>query len=303
MPLYLVFYFWLLVVSGLVFALERLFPRRRDQEAIRPGLVQDLFWLVFNTQYLAWMLALASVHLIGVLNTAFLQLGVPSPETWRLIAGWPLWAQFVAAFVVKDFFEWNLHRWMHHVPWLWRFHKLHHSIEQLDWAATFRSHWGEVILNKLVIYLPLVILGVDDRVIFVMLVFSLLLQELSHANLPDWGPLRYVFNSPRFHAWHHDIEMHGRNGQNFGVSLALWDWLFGTAHWPRHAVEPKHYGFDGVNSFPKSWWGRCWEPFTRERTLPEGSARKQAEKTESNAGPGVKEPSGAPHADSASPRS
>jgi sterol desaturase/sphingolipid hydroxylase (fatty acid hydroxylase superfamily) len=265
MPLYLVFYFWLLLISTTVFVLERIFPSRK-QEVLRAGFVQDLFWMVFNTQYVSWMLALVTVQLATWFNGAFLHIGVPAPQSLKLISDWPVWVQFGVFFVLKDFLEWNIHRWLHTVPWLWKIHQLHHSIEELDWAATFRSHWVELIIYKTIIYLPLVILGVDDRVVFAILVFSLLIQELSHANLKwDWGPLRYLINSPRFHAWHHAMEMHGKGGQNFGVNLAVWDWLFGTAYWPGHANAPAQYGFEGIQEYPRGIWGRLWAPFRRSR--------------------------------------
>jgi sterol desaturase/sphingolipid hydroxylase (fatty acid hydroxylase superfamily) len=280
MPIYLVFYFWLLVISAGVFVLERVFPWRRNQEVLRPGFVQDLFWMVFNTQYVSWMLAIVAVHTVSWFNTAFLQAGLPAPESLRLIAHWPAWIQFVVFFVVRDFLEWNIHRCLHLVPWLWKFHQLHHSIEQLDWASTFRSHWFEIVIYQTVIYVPLVVLGVSDGVIFAILVCTLLIQELSHANLRwDWGPLRYVINSPRFHAWHHAVEMHGRAGQNFGVTLAVWDWLFGTAYWPAGSENPRRYGFEGVEKYPTGIWRRLWQPFIRERT--EVHAPEQREYAES----------------------
>ena len=265
MPLYLAFYFWLLLISALVFALERLFPWRK-QEIVREDLVQDLFWMVFNTQYLAWMLALVTVHTVAWFNAAVIHAGLPAPHSLKLIGGWPLVWQFVACFLLKDFLEWNIHRWLHTIPWLWRFHRLHHSIERMDWAASFRSHWGEILIYQAVIYVPLVVLGVDSKVMFAILVWSLLVQELSHANLKwDWGPLRYVVNSPRFHAWHHAVEMHGKGGQNFGVTLAIWDWLFGTAYWPGRDESPARFGFEGLSGYPKGVWHRLWEPFARKR--------------------------------------
>jgi sterol desaturase/sphingolipid hydroxylase (fatty acid hydroxylase superfamily) len=105
------------------------------------------------------------------------------------------------------------------------------------------------VIYKVVIYVPLVILGVDDGVVFAIIVVSLLIQELIHANLRwDWGPLRYVVNSPRLHAWHHSVEMHGASGQNFAVNLTLWDFLFGTIYWPRDGSAPAELGF-GARSY------------------------------------------------------
>jgi sterol desaturase/sphingolipid hydroxylase (fatty acid hydroxylase superfamily) len=270
MPLYLVFYFWVLVISALVCVLERFFPRQKGQEILRPEFVQDLFWMVFNTQYVAWMLAIVTASAVAALNSAFLHFDV-QPSSLRLISHWPLWAQFAVFFLAKDFIEWNVHLALHRVPWLWRFHQLHHSARHLDWAVAFRSHWGELLIYKLLVYLPLVVLGVDDRVVFAILVCSLLIQEISHANLKwDWGPLRWLINSPRFHSWHHDVELHGRAGQNFGVNLVVWDWLFGTAHWPGRHESPATYGFAGIERYPTGIWSRLWRPFRLTEVAPDG---------------------------------
>jgi sterol desaturase/sphingolipid hydroxylase (fatty acid hydroxylase superfamily) len=263
-PLYLKFYFWLLLVSVLVFAIERIFSSAPKQEVFRDGFGQDLFWLVFNTQYVSWMLATVSVYTISWLNAAFFHFGLPSPESIGLIAGWPPGLQFIVFFVLKDFIDWNVHRTLHRVPWLWEFHKLHHSIERLDWLTTFRAHWAEAVIYKFAVYLPLVVLGVDERVIFAILVVSLLIQELIHANLKwDWGPFRYVLNSPGLHAWHHAVEMHGAGGQNFAITFTVWDWLFGTAYFPRDGSPPSALGFSELKQFPSGIWGRIWSPFTR----------------------------------------
>lgn len=274
MPLYLEYYFWLLLISVGILLLERLAPRSRTQEVLRPGFVQDVFWMVFNLQYMSWMLAIAAVHLVGWLNRTFLHVGLPQPDSIGLISTWPYWAQFIVFFVLKDFLEWNIHRALHRYSWLWRFHKLHHSVEVFDWAATFRSHWFELVIYKTVIYLPLVVLGVEPVVIFWILVLSLLISELSHANLDaDWGILRYVISSPHFHAWHHDVELHGKHGQNFGTSLVVWDWIFGTAHWPSAQAWPARLGLGDSGSYPRGIWARLWDPF-RPRTRRRNNSSK-----------------------------
>ena len=264
MPIYLHFYFWLVLVSLMVFAVERLFPANPKQEVLREGFGQDLFWMLLNTQYVSWMLAILAVHVGAGLNAGIFHAGLPNLESFQLIATWPLTVQFIVCFVVKDFIEWNVHRGLHRVPWLWEIHKLHHSSERLDWLTTFRAHWGEIVIYKVVIYIPFVILGVNEGVVFSIIVVSLLIQELVHANLRwDWGPLRYIVNSPRLHAWHHAVEMHGATGQNFAINLTLWDWLFGTVYWPRDGRAPAELGFDGMKQYPTGVWGRLWSPFMR----------------------------------------
>jgi sterol desaturase/sphingolipid hydroxylase (fatty acid hydroxylase superfamily) len=261
MPLYLEYYFWLLLISVGVGVLERVWPRHPGQKVFRAEWDQDLFWLLFNTHFVSWMLALAGVQLARWFQAALPAGGGIPWESLRLLSDWPWLLQFAVCFVVKDFIEWNVHRLMHVVPWLWRFHRLHHSIEQLDWLAAFRGHWAELVILNLVAYLPMVVLGVADSVVFAIVAVQTLLHELTHANLPwGWGRLGYVFNSPRLHAWHHDVALHGRHGQNFSISLSLWDWLFGTAYLPQQPETPARLGFEGMERYPRGIWGRLWDP-------------------------------------------
>ena len=266
MPIYLQYYFWLTATSLFCFILERVHPWRRRQRVLRRGIWQDIFWLAFNGHYLGVLLAMVTGKLVQALNTWLGGVGVPAPDSLALVSGWPWAAQFAVFFIAKDFIEWNIHRLLHNVPALWEFHKLHHSIEELDWIGNFRFHWGEIVVYKTLSYLPLVILGVDGSVILVIAIIGTLMQDLNHSNLRiDWGPLKYVLNSPKMHVWHHDVELHGRGGQNFGIVLSVWDWLFGTVYWPSDAEEPNRYGFEGMEAYPRSLVGRFVYPFVKLR--------------------------------------
>lgn len=267
--IYAQYYFWLVGVSLIVFVMERLFTWRKNQKILRKGIGQDLFWLIFNGHYLGLVLSMVTGHLVQGVNAVFSEAGLPVPESLALMRGTPLWLQAIAFFLLKDFLEWNIHRLLHRTPWLWEFHKLHHSIEELDWIGNFRFHWGEVVVYKTLSYLPLVVLGVDWRVMLVMAVFGTLVQDLNHANIRvDWGPLRFVFNSPMMHVWHHDVELHGKGGQNFGIVLSVWDWLFGTVYWPRDVDHPKKLGFEGIHRYPRRLIPRFAYPFYKIVSRP-----------------------------------
>ena len=267
MPVYAQYYFWLIAVSLLCFVLERIRPWRPQQKVLRRAIGQDLVWLIFNGHYLGVILAIGTGRLVHALNAWLRGHQLPVPETLALAADMPLWAQFAVFFVLKDFVEWNIHRMLHIVPWMWEFHKLHHSIEELDWIGNFRFHWGEVVIYKTLSYLPLVILGVDDRVVLIIAVIGTLLQDLNHSNLPiDWGPFRYLLNSAKMHIWHHDVDMHGRGGQNFGIVLSVWDWIFGTVYWPADSDGPARLGFrDMETTYPAGLLARFVYPFRRRR--------------------------------------
>ncbi len=259
------YFFWLLVVSLFCWILERLFPWRKDQPAFREQIGQDFFWLVFNGHYAGILAAFLGAYVLNQFSAALASIGLPAPENIRLLAGTPLWLQFVIFIFAKDFLEWLIHNLLHRVSWLWEFHKLHHSIEKMDWIGNMRFHWMEIVVYKSLSYLPLVILGVDGRVILWIAIVSTLIGHLNHSNLKiSWGPFRYLLNSPRMHVWHHDIILHGDYGKNFGVVFSLWDWLFGTAYLPPdHAgkLQPDQLGFDDMDRFPRGLLPRLIYPF------------------------------------------
>ena len=257
--------FWLIVVSLFCLLLERLRPWRREQKMLRKQFGQDLFWLFFNGHYFAVLFASVTGFLFAWAVPALAQL-----KSWNLLAGQPLWVQFLAFFLFKDFLEWSVHNLLHRTPWLWEFHKLHHSIEELDWIGNFRFHWMEIVVYQGLTYLPLVVLGVNADVILAIAIVSTLIGHLNHSNLRlSWGPLRYVINSPRMHVWHHalDLPPDRRTGVNFGICLSLWDWLFGTAWWPARteapAQQPARLGFPRMEEFPRGLLARLLYPASR----------------------------------------
>lgn len=258
------YFFWLVLISGLVLVLERMRPWRPSQRLLRRQFAQDLIWLVFNGHYAGVLVGWGAARLLSSADPAFERL-----EAVRLVASQPAWLQFAAAFVLKDLLDFGVHNLLHRVSWLWKFHRVHHSIEQMDWIGNFRFHWMEVVVYRGLTYAPMALLGVDGGVLLAMAIVSTLIGHLNHSNLDiTWGPLRYVLNSPRMHIWHHDRAWpEGRpRGVNFGISLSLWDWLFGTAWWPsaaeRPEQQPERLGFDGIETYPRSLRDRILYPFS-----------------------------------------
>jgi sterol desaturase/sphingolipid hydroxylase (fatty acid hydroxylase superfamily) len=260
------YFFWLLMVSLAVMILERLAPWRPRQKLLRKQFGQDLVWLIFNGHYAGIAIATAGTYLLDKSFPHALD-GVRSAN---LIADAPLAVQFGVVFVLKDLLEWGVHNLLHRVPWLWEFHKLHHSIEELDWIGNFRFHWMEIVVYRSLTYLPIVALGVPGRVVLWIAIAGTVIGHLNHSNLNlTWGPLRYLFNSPRMHVWHHMYTLPpGRNGGvNFGITLSLWDWLFGTSYWPdeQHAPtqQPDRLGFPGIERYPRGLIGRLLYPLSK----------------------------------------
>jgi len=259
------YFFWLLVVSVLCATLERIRPWRAEQRMLRRQFGQDLFWLFFNGHFAGILVARVAAFLF-----VWAMPVVERARSVRLIAAKPWWVQFLVFLVLKDFLEWCVHNLLHRVPWLWEFHKVHHSIEELDWIGNFRFHWMEIVVYQGIMYMPLVLLGARPDVILAIAVVSTLVGHLNHANLNiSWGPLRFLINSPRMHVWHHDLEwpVDRPSGVNFGIVFSAWDWVFGTAHWPSRGAspeqQPRRFGFQGMSAFPRGVVRRFLYPLSR----------------------------------------
>jgi len=253
--------FWLVSISLLCWALERVWPWR-EQRAWRRGIGQDIFFLLFNGQFFGILFAYMAAWALGVLNLQTF----PDQVGPAIVTMWPWAAQFAVCLLAKDLMEWCVHMLLHRVHWLWRFHKLHHSIEEMDWIGNFRFHFGEILVYRALLFFPLLLLGAASSVLLTVAVVSTLISTLNHANLDiSWGPLRYLLNSPRMHIWHHDVVKHGRFGQNYAIVFSLWDWLFGTAYMPADRKQPGRLGFGRLKQFPRGLWARLAHAFLPKR--------------------------------------
>ncbi|MCA8943325.1 MAG: sterol desaturase family protein [Planctomycetes bacterium] len=256
--------YWLLGISAAFAIAERLRPARPSQPALRPQLANDLFYLVFNGHL--WAVLSAGIVTWTATRTREVIQAVDLVPAHGWLDGRPFALQIAVYLVVSDFLQWNVHRLLHTVPWLWQFHKVHHSVHAMDWAANFRFHWMENVVYKSLLFVPIVVwLGGDFAALFWAYVFATAWGHFNHANLDvGIGPLRYVFNSPRMHMWHHDASDEGGVAKNFGIVLSLWDWMFGTAYWPLERA-PARIGYPRDEEMPRDVVRQFAFPLARER--------------------------------------
>lgn len=253
--------YWLVGTSVAFAVAERLRPWRREQALLRSGWARDLGFVVLNGHVFALLTAGLSGAVAAGATRAVVALGLA--RHGAPIAGWPPAAQFAALLLVSDFLQWCVHNLLHRVPWLWTFHKVHHSITTMDWAGNWRFHWFEIVVYRSLLWLPLAWLGAPPAAAFAVAVVSTAWGDLNHANLDlGFGRLGYVLNSPRMHLWHHDASSEGGAAKNFGVVLSLWDFLFRTAYWPRDR-SPQTLGYPGMAEMPLSFQGQVLWPVTR----------------------------------------
>ncbi len=256
---------WLIALSLFVWVLEIIFPWRKDQPIFRRDFWMDGFYMFFNF-FLFSLIgynALSNV-VVDLFNSALHAFGMENLVAIN-VASWPAWVQMLTLFLITDFLHWNIHRLLHHVPWLWEFHKVHHSTEEMAFAAHLRFHWMETIIYRTLQYIPLAMIGFGLQDFFIVHIFSLAVGHFNHANLNiTWGPLKYVLNSPNMHIWHHARNLpKERIGVNYGISLSIWDYIFGTAYLPRTGRD-EALGFEGIERFPKKFTGQALYPFRRQ---------------------------------------
>ena len=209
--------------------LEKLFALR-PQRVFRRGLLTDLTHLLVNNLFsTALGIALVVAALIPVFWIRNMNIVGSLPPAVAV----PLAAALV---VVGNY--WG-HRLTHTVPFLWRFHAVHHSIELMDWAAAGRLHPLDQAFTQAFTVMPLVILGYGGGTFAGVAVFVTLLAIFQHANVRLRFPgLRWVINTPEWHHWHHAVDAEARD-KNFGLPIV--DRMFGTAYMPEHR-RPSGFG-------------------------------------------------------------
>lgn len=259
------YFYGLILISLIVWGFEILFPWRKNQSIFREDFWLDTSYMFFN------FFLLNLIVLIALSNTAAEFLN----DILRLY-GWhidslqvfnvhelPRWTGLLIFFLVTDFVQWNTHRLLHKVPLLWNFHKVHHSVKEMGFAAHLRYHWMEPVIYNSLLYIPLAVIGgFEAQDVAIVYFFSIAIGHLNHANLGwDFGPFKYILNNPKMHIWHHVKELpeHTKYGINYGLTLSMWDYIFQTDH-VLHDGRDLELGFEDDEDFPKT--------FVKQSTYP-----------------------------------
>ncbi|MFQ5446031.1 MAG: sterol desaturase family protein [Saprospiraceae bacterium] len=311
------YFYWLLLVSAFFFLVEILKPWRESQPLFRKDFWLDFFYMFFNFFLFSLVIYNAASNVVvEFFNDAILSITGFDLQASNPLRELPYWAILLIGFVVSDFIQWWVHRLLHHSPLLWEFHKVHHSVEQMGFAAHLRYHWMENVVYRSIQYVPLALMGIGLYDFFIIHIFALAVGHYNHSNITvpgrvtggvvgvliglaiatggfdiHWlsepsflqqamvvlvaagfgvfvlGPLmKTIFNSPEMHIWHHsyDLPQNRPYGVNFGISLALWDYLFGTAYIPFPGRDIR-LGFPGVTRFPGAFFSQLVYGFSKKK--------------------------------------
>ena len=296
------YFYWLIGISLFFFLLEALNPWRKKQATFRKDFWLDFFYMFFNFFLFSLIIYnAASDVVVHLFNDAILYISNIDLTQLNPMYNWPMWAILFTGFMVRDFVQWNVHRMLHRIPRLWEFHKVHHSVQEMGFAAHLRYHWMENVVYRFCEYIPLALLGIGLYDFFIIHIFTLAVGHYNHSNITVNGRItggvlggligiaiatssfditlfqnvhpalivsiailvgalligpfmKILFNSPEMHIWHHSYKLPDSHkyGINFGLSLAIWDYLFGTAHIP-HDGRDIRLGFPNVEEFPEDF--------------------------------------------------
>ena len=220
--------FWVspivLIVIPCTLLLTVAFPADRAQPVFSRGLVQDMTWALSRSAFTTVLLAAYSAFLIDVFHQYFHWM------IFRTSFEWPILWRVLIGHIASDFLYWVRHVAMHKVPAFWHFHAVHHSQRQLNPFTIDRAHPVEFMITLNIWFIPMYALTTSLDVVVGYYLFRRGYDAFVHSNIgTNLGPLKYLLVTPQSHRVHHSRETRHYDA-NFGATLSIWDYLFGTQH-------------------------------------------------------------------------
>ncbi|MEO6633761.1 MAG: sterol desaturase family protein, partial [Mucilaginibacter sp.] len=188
----------LLLMTAIFIPLELFFPRNKSQTKFHEEWRTDLIYFVISHLF---------IQFFGIVTQKpavlfFSWIGLDKVHAW--VQGLPFIAALFLAFFSTDLFQYWAHRFFHTRVFLWRFHSIHHSTQNMDWLAGSRTHFMDIFVTRAMTFMPLYVLGFSTTVFNVYIIFIAIHAVLIHANTRiNFGFLKYIVTTPQYHHWHH----------------------------------------------------------------------------------------------------
>jgi sterol desaturase/sphingolipid hydroxylase (fatty acid hydroxylase superfamily) len=248
-----------MLLMTLIFSpIEVLWPAYPKQSVFRSEWVTDIVYFLSThlpIQITTFLILLPAIQLTSFLNV---------PAVPKLVSHLPWIVQFALAVVVADLAEYAIHRAFHTVPFMWKFHAIHHSSKSLDWIAGSRSHIVDDITVRGFILVPMMLVF-PHSMMLAYLFFVNLHATWTHCNFgPTIKWLEPFLVQPRYHHWHHTSQSEAID-RNFAIHFPWIDKMFGTHYLPAGDKWPDTYGLHN-EKMPPSFWGQAVYPFTRRKS-------------------------------------
>jgi sterol desaturase/sphingolipid hydroxylase (fatty acid hydroxylase superfamily) len=215
---------------------ERIWPAEHRSLFAR-GHVQDVCYLALHALVVIPLMTLLSVGAAELVRTHLPWIELAWTRHWPAVLVVPL------TIVAMDGSNWLAHYADHRLGFLWRFHALHHSQEELSVLTSFRTHPLMHTTGFVLATFPVVALMPTRPIAPVLITVYVCIGTLQHANIRwTYGPVGWVIVSPAYHRLHHAPDTHG---VNLGVVLTIWDVLAGRARFPAPSDSVGRTGLAG----------------------------------------------------------
>ncbi|CAN5255073.1 sterol desaturase family protein [soil metagenome] len=247
-----------LLGSTIIFVLiEKMFPLYKGQVVFRPEWQTDMVHFAFN-HFIVGLVLLTVNFLIHRIFGWMVHDGL---QGW--IQSIPFIPQLLLCVLAADLVQYWTHRAYHEVPYLWRYHSVHHSVKTMDWLAGSRQHILELIVTRVGVLGVLYVLGFDKGVMDLYILIVGFQAVFNHANVHlPFGPIKYLIVTPDFHHWHHSSEDVAID-KNYAAHYAFIDRIFGTAIKGQTGF-PEKYGVVG-DYMPEGFVRQQLFPFKRRK--------------------------------------
>ncbi len=243
----------LLLMAIIFVPIEMVWPKRLGQDRFHEEWKTDLVYFVISHLFIQFF----GIAVQTPAKAVFGGLGFSSLQVW--VQNLPFGIQLFFAFFVTDFCQYWTHRFFHSRAFLWRFHSIHHSTQNMDWLAGSRTHFIDICVTRCAAFTPLYVFGFTPLVFNIYILFMAIHAVLIHSNTRiNFGFLKYIFATPQYHHWHH-CEDPKYYGKNFATIFPFIDRIFGTYYLPDN-VWPEGTGLHESN-YPKGYIKQMVHPF------------------------------------------
>jgi lathosterol oxidase len=248
-----------MLLMTLIFSpIEVIWPAYPRQSVFRPQWLNDIVYFLSThlpIQVTTLMILLPATQLSALVD----------PTVPALVGKLPWLVQFLLAVLVADLAQYWIHRGFHVIPFMWRFHSIHHSSQALDWIAGSRAHLVEDVAVRGGMLIPMMLIFPQDMLV-AYLFFVNIHATWAHCNFgPTVRWLEPYLIQPRYHHWHHTSQVESID-RNFAIHFPWLDRIFGTHYLPADGRWPEAYGLH-EEKIPAGFWAQFFYPLLPRRPV------------------------------------
>jgi sterol desaturase/sphingolipid hydroxylase (fatty acid hydroxylase superfamily) len=215
---------WFYLGVPILFIIEWAWPAQRGAQSFGTNTRLDFFYTLAMIPFYAVTAPLFYTFLRQIYEQLFWFIDLSSSMQY------PVLTEILVGYLLVDFHGWLHHYVRHKVPVFWEFHSVHHSQVRMNPFTNERVHPLDWFTANIIKFLPAFFFSDALNVGLAYIIIHKFLDRLNHSNVrTNLGWFRYVFVTPQSHRVHHSNRKEHYD-KNFGVSLSIWDHLFGTQH-------------------------------------------------------------------------